>query len=135
MNITHSIGLDIHKSSARYHILDSAAHRVARGPLKAAKAAVQQQLKQMDRKIDQLLIPCAGTEMIRLARSIPGFGAKTTPPSWPSSRPNACNTAARGKTTNKPPSISCANSSLDSSLYWSIRRHSHPLHRNYETFT
>ena len=41
---------------------------------------LQQQLKQMDRKIDQLLIPCAGTEMIRLARSIPGFGAKTTPP-------------------------------------------------------
>ena len=39
------------------------------------------------------------------------------------------------KTTNKPPSISCANSSLDSSPYWSIRRHSHPLHRNYETFT
>lgn len=47
MNITHSIGLDIHKSSARYHIFDSAAHRVARGPLKAAKAAVQQLLEKL----------------------------------------------------------------------------------------
>ena len=47
MNITHSIGLDVHKSSARYHIFDSAAHRVARGPLKAAKAAVQQLLEKL----------------------------------------------------------------------------------------
>jgi hypothetical protein len=35
--------------------------------------------EQKYREIDQLLISCAGTEMIRLVRSIPGFGAKTTP--------------------------------------------------------
>ena len=40
---------------------------------------LKEQLKQMNRKIDQLLVPCAGTETIRLVRTIPGFGAKTTP--------------------------------------------------------
>ena len=47
MKLTHSIGLDVHKSSARYQILDNAARRVARGPLKAAKAAVQQLLEKL----------------------------------------------------------------------------------------
>lgn len=66
MKLTHSIGLDIHKSSARYDILDSATHRVARGPLKAAKVAVQQLLEKLQTDPATILVVAEATGMLHL---------------------------------------------------------------------
>ena len=66
MNITHSIGLDVHKSSARFHIVDETAHRVARGPLKAATPAVQQLLKNLRTDPATVLVVAEATGMLHL---------------------------------------------------------------------
>lgn len=66
MNITHSIGLDVHKSSARYHIADKTAHRVSQGPLKATNSAVQQLLKNLRADPATVLVVAEATGMLHL---------------------------------------------------------------------
>jgi transposase len=66
MKITHSIGLDIHKSSARYHILDDDSHRVSRGPLRAETAAVEQLLDKLSADPATILVVAEATGMLHL---------------------------------------------------------------------
>ena len=66
MNITHSIGLDIHKSSARYHLLDADSHQVSRGPLRAETAAVEQLLDKLPADPTTVLVVAEATGMLHL---------------------------------------------------------------------
>lgn len=80
MNITYSIGLDIHKSSARYHILDHNFHRVSRGPLRAETAAVEQLLTKLSADPATVLVVAEATGMLHLdfCQAFQGAGCPVT---------------------------------------------------------